>query len=155
MIFLSKSIMPTEIKSFSGHYSWLSNFYLVDVILDGNQYPSVEHAYQAAKTLDPNERDIIRKARTPNEAKKLGKYVTIRKDWSSIRVDVMRRLLQQKFSVPELKVRLLATGDAIITEGNYWNDTFWGVCNGKGKNVLGKLIMEIRDSIRNDAILFD
>lgn len=147
--------MPTEIKSFSGQYSWLSNFYLVDVILDGNQYPSVEHAYQATKTLDPTERDIIRKARTPSEAKNLGKYVTVRKDWMSIRVTVMRRLLEQKFSVPAFRERLLATGDAIITEGNYWNDTFWGVCNGRGKNVLGKLIMEIRDSIRNESILFD
>lgn len=144
-----------EIKSFSGQYSWLSNFYPVAVVYDGVEYMTVEHAYQAAKTLDKVERQIIQKAKTPAEAKNLGKYVTVRKDWFSIRVYVMKGLLEQKFAVPVLRDRLMATGSDIIIEGNYWNDTFWGVCNGKGKNVLGKLIMEIRDSIRNESILFD
>lgn len=144
-----------QINSFTGQYRWLSNFFYVDIIYDGAEYPTVEHAYQAAKTLDPTEQEIIRKARTPAEARNLGRYVTIRKDWGRVRVSVMRELLQQKFAVPEFRERLMATGDVIIVQGNYWNDTFWGVCQGKGRNVLGKLIMEIRDSIRNDSILFD
>lgn len=62
---------------------------------------------------------------------------------------VMRDLLQQKFSNGILREQLLATGDQELIEGNTWGDTFWGVCNGEGQNVLGKMLMNIREELRN------
>ena len=59
----------------------------------------------------------------------------------------MRDLLRNKFSEPDLAARLLATGSTELIEGNNWNDTFWGVCRGRGRNMLGQLLMEVREEI--------
>lgn len=138
----------SEISSFSGDNHFLSNFHPSSVMMDGCQYPTVEHAYQAAKTIDPEEREIIRSAPTPGMAKKLGKHANIRPDWDEIKVSVMGELLWQKFNDhPDLRTRLLGTGHASLVEGNWWGDTFWGVCRGTGKNWLGRLLMEIRHTL--------
>lgn len=73
----------------------------------------------------------------------------MRADWDdarNYRLVVMEQLLREKFSDknPELKQKLIDTYDAELIEGNTWNDTFWGVCGGIGKNHLGKLLMKIR-----------
>lgn len=134
------------IDSFSGDYDFLSNFHPSPVLLDGIEYPTVEHAYQAAKTLDKEQRKAIQLAETPGKAKKLGQKVDIREEWELIKLLVMSNLLIQKFDVPGLHSLLIATGDAKLVEGNWWHDTYWGVCDGKGKNHLGKLLMQIRDN---------
>lgn len=139
----------TTIDSFSGQYRFLSNFYPCDMDVAGVRYATLEHAFQAEKTVNPTEREIVRKARTPGQAKALGRRVTLREDWNDIRFDVMRELLRIKFSDKVLRAELLDTGDAKLVEGNHWNDVTWGVCNGKGENWLGKLLMEIREEIRN------
>lgn len=135
----------TVINSFTGEYKFLSNFYTCAVVLDGEKYWSVEHAYQAAKTLDLKARAEIRIADTFARAKRLGRRVTMRSDWHEIRLAVMEDLLRQKFSNPENHRRLLLTGHAQLVEGNSWHDHFWGVCEGRGENNLGKLLMKIRD----------
>lgn len=135
------------ISSFTKDNRFLSNFWYVDVLYDGVVYPTVEHAYQAAKTIDPAERKLILEAPTPGKAKQLGGKVTMRQGWDDIKVDVMRLLLQQKFANPKLQAMLIATGDVELIEGNTWGDVFWGQCPiGKGQNHLGKLLMEIRSS---------
>ena len=63
----------------------------------------------------------------------------------------MKILLRQKFGDAWLRAKLLATGDAELIEGNYWHDTFWGMCNGKGENHLGRLLMEVRSELRVDG----
>jgi N-glycosidase YbiA len=126
-------------------YEFLSNFYPATVRLDGVEYPTVEHAYQAAKTLNEAERRHVRSAPTPAEAKARGGQVTIRPDWNEVKVEVMRGLLRQKFSDAALRDRLLRTAPRELVEGNTWGDQFWGVCEGKGENWLGRLLMEIRD----------
>jgi ribA/ribD-fused uncharacterized protein len=126
-------------------YDFLSNFHPAPVRLDGVEYPTVEHAYQAAKTLDDVERAHVRSAPTPAEAKTRGGQVTMRRDWNDIKVAVMRDLLRQKFADGVLRERLLATAPHVLIEGNTWGDRFWGVCNGEGQNWLGRLLMEIRD----------
>lgn len=136
-----------EITSFSGDYRWLSNFWMVDVSLDGYTYPSVEHAYQAAKTFDPGERERIWMAQTPGHAKRLGRTVTLRPDWDEARLYVMRDLLFKKFSPeahPDLANKLMDTGQAWLEEGNHWGDVYWGTVNGVGENHLGGLLMEVR-----------
>ena len=140
-----------HISSFKGEYEWLSNFYPAKVELCGIIYPSVEHAYQAAKTLEYEERKpffqvpVISSA----ESKKLGRKLSIRPDWENIKLQIMEDLLIQKFAVPELKEKLLQTGDKLLVEGNWWGDSFWGVDSRKGGlNHLGKLLMKIRGNIK-------
>lgn len=142
------------IDSFSGEHRFLSNFYLSRVALDGVDYPTVEHAYQAAKTMDKSKRNIIRQAETPGKAKRLGSspLLQIRDDWEFVRVDVMRYLIEQKFSHTDphhhdLCCWLTDTGDALLIEGNAWGDTFWGVCNMVGQNWLGRILMERRSEL--------
>lgn len=135
------------IKSFGGPYRFLSNFWPSPVVFDGHSYRTVEHAYQAAKTLDADIRERIRRAPSPAEARRLGKAIRIRDGWDDMRIEVMRGLLQQKFSTDPLRTMLRRTGTQRLVEGNWWGDRFWGVCNNVGENNLGKLLMEIRDGL--------
>jgi ribA/ribD-fused uncharacterized protein len=130
-----------------GNHRYLSNFYPVEIEFEGKSYASVEHAYQSAKTLDEEQKEFIRKSSSPAVAKKRGKEVNIRHDWDDVKISVMRELLMLKFNQPYFSERLIGTGDAYIEETNWWGDTFWGVCKGKGRNVLGNLLMEIRDNL--------
>jgi len=141
------------ISDFRGEYRWLSNFYSCQIVLDGKIYPSTEHAYQAAKTLDENEREQIRIAPKFRDAKNLGQKVTKRSDWDEVKIAVMKECLRQKFERPDLREKLLATGNQKLIEGNTWMDQFWGICNGIGSNHLGKLLMALREEIRNTQIL--
>ncbi len=134
----------STIERFSGKYHFLSNFYQTPVTWEGQKYQTTEHAFQAAKTLDEEERAKIRKAPSPSKAKALGRKVKMRPDWASARVDVMHKLLRLKFAKDPLRQELLDTGDAKLIEGNSWHDIFWGVCDGRGKNMLGKLLMLVR-----------
>lgn len=134
-----------EINGFFGEFRFLSNFYPAMVIFEGFVYPTVEHAYQAAKTLDEEERKKIRYAKTPRDAKALGYKVKWRSDWNDVRVSIMRELLIKKFSTDDFKRALATTQGFTLIERNNWGDVFWGVCNGVGENILGKLLMEIRD----------
>lgn len=136
-----------SITEFKGAYGFLSNFAVAPVVYEGMLFPTVEHAYQAAKTLDWNSREEIRKAYSAGKAKQMGKRVQLRDDWKDVRLHIMEILLRQKFNVEPYRGLLLATGNTELIEGNWWNDTFWGVCRGKGENHLGKLIMEIRSQI--------
>lgn len=136
------------IGPFTGELRWLSNFWPALVKLDGQLYPTVEHAYVAAKTTDHMIRSVIQTTSSPGEVKRLGRQFDLREDWHEIKLQVMEDLLWQKFQEPELKAKLLATGDIPIVEINTWNDTFWGQCKGKGQNNLGKLLMKIREALR-------
>lgn len=142
------------ITEFQKDYRWLSNFAPATVKLDGVMYPSVENAYQAAKTVLPEERHpfIICNA---NEAKKLGRSVTMRNGWDSMKEEIMLDLLIQKYTIPEYQQRLMATGEVLLSEGNYWNDRYWGVDlrTGKGENRLGQLIMKVREMMREKPAL--
>lgn len=136
------------IDKFKGEYAFLSNFYPVRVIFQGATYPSVENAYQAAKTLDREDRIPFEEC-SAKESKKLGKQLKLRSDWDSEKIAIMRLLVCQKFTIPNyaLHNKLLDTYPAELVEGNYWGDTFWGVCRGKGQNHLGIILMELRNEL--------
>ena len=136
------------IKGFKGKYRWLSNFPDCEVIQDGWHWRSPEYAYQAAKTLNPCAKLLIALAKTPGEAKKLGRKLEVREDWEDVKLRIMEDLQRQKYNQEPWRTKLLETGDAYIEETNTWNDTFWGVCNGVGENHLGKIIMKIRDEMK-------
>jgi hypothetical protein len=122
------------------------------VIYDGLEYPSTEHAYQSAKFDDPTLKEKIRTAKTCGKAKFYGKILgQCRPDWELIKEIVMEVLLREKFKDPVLKKKLLDTRDAYLEEGNDWDDNTWGCCptgNPKGKNLLGKLLMKIREELK-------
>lgn len=139
------------ILRFKGAYAFLSNFYRWPVVYGANVYPTLEHAFQAAKTDNPPEKARILAAVTPGEAKRLGRAVTLRADWEDMKVEIMGALVARKFSVAnsELVETLKLTGDDYLVEGNAWHDSFWGVCFcdsclGIGENMLGKLLMARR-----------
>ena len=137
------------IDSFREEYYFLSNFYHVDVEYDGIVYKNTEAAFQAQKVLDDDER-LLFSDLYPSEAKKLGRRVNLRKDWNDVKDNYMYEICKAKFTQHEdLAEKLLETGDEELVEGNTWNDTYWGVCNGKGKNQLGKTLMRIREELRN------
>ena len=112
-------------------------------------YPSVEHAYQSAKTLDKSERKRIAALPTPADAKRAGRALKLRDDWEQVKFDVMETCVRSKFTTHgDLRAKLLATGDAELIEGNDWGDTIWGQVNGVGENRLGKILMKVRAELR-------
>lgn len=138
------------IDKFDGKYAFLSNFYPCDVFSaeDMLVYPSVEHAFQAAKVKDVETKRAFQVAPSPAAAKKLGKQVPLRDDWKNIKLDVMYNLVWSKFvNNSELRYKLLSTDDAELVEGNTWGDTFWGMCKSVGDNHLGKILMNVRDEL--------
>jgi ribA/ribD-fused uncharacterized protein len=139
--------MNKVIDKFSGDYAFLSNFAECKVFYNGLKFPSVEHAFQAAKSIDIKEQEIFAKLELPGDAKRLGRQIHLRKDWEIVKVRVMEDLLRQKFNQAPFKELLLRTKDYELIEGNTWNDRFWGVCNGAGRNMLGELLMKIRNEL--------
>lgn len=149
------------IDKFEGEYAFLSNFHPSRPIRDeyGITYPSVEHYFQAMKTLDRMLRIDIAIQPTPGKAKYLGRRINLREDWEQIKEQVMYDALIQKFSDPIMKKKLLATGDVTLIEGTTWHDNYWGVCscekcNGCGKNRLGELLMKLREELKESELSF-
>lgn len=145
--------MITKIKEFEGEYRWLSNFWISPFNLNGKHYRSVEHFYQASKATNDQDHEYVRMLFTPNQTKKAGKTIQCRQDWATVKNDIMRIGVWEKFKQNnELREKLIATGDAILEEGNWWNDLHFGIDNktGKGENWLGKILMETREKIKNE-----
>lgn len=142
------------ITKFDGEFRFLSNFWPARVAFEGETYASVEAAYQAAKTLDLRFRQKVRECGEDSAAvkklgKKVGKSVTQWPCWDEeFKLKVMGDLVRQKFSNPALADLLLATGEQELEEGNWWGDRFWGVCKGEGRNELGKLLMAVREEVK-------
>jgi ribA/ribD-fused uncharacterized protein len=140
----------SRIPEFQGEYRFLSNFFPAEVVYEGITYPTVEHAYQSAKTLDMNERKRIAALKTPAEAKTEGRKLKLRDDWETAKFVVMEDCVRYKFTHhDDLRAKLLATGDAVLEEGNTWGDRIWGVYQGQGDNRLGKILMKIRAELRS------
>lgn len=137
-----------RIGEFQGQYRFLSNFWPCKVVYMAIEFGSVEAAYQASKCAITS--DIVRFAKlSPGDSKRLGRIITLRDDWERVKLSMMMDFVQQKFTRDEfLRSMLLSTDDAELIEGNYWNDTYWGVCRGKGENHLGKILMMVRESLR-------
>lgn len=143
--------MTDVIDSFTGENRILSNFYPCLIEYEGLVFPSTEHAFQAAKSLDKADRKrftVGGGCLSAGRAKRKGRMLDLRKDWESVKISVMREILRTKFRQPMLREYLLGTGEKKLVEGNHWGDTFWGVCRNKGQNWLGKLLMEVRKECR-------
>ena len=130
-------------------FAFLSNYYPCTVEYEGLVYNSSEAAFQAQKVTDVNEKKKFCNI-TPNESKRLGRRVHLRKDWESVKDQIMYEIVKAKFSQNEdFKALLLQVKEPIV-EDNTWNDTYWGVCNGVGKNKLGKILEKIKMEFENE-----
>lgn len=138
-----------KIQQFQKEHRWLSNFAPCKIVLGRATYQSVEHAYMSAKSDDPKWKVFCQTTEKAGEVKKASRKIQLRPDWENEKVQVMKRCLKQKFKQEPYKSNLIATGNCIIEEGNFWHDVFWGIDlkTGAGKNILGQLIMEIRSQL--------
>lgn len=153
--------MPDMIWGFQGSSFFLSNFYEGEPIRAyGKEFKTAEHMFNALKTTDPEEAQLVIDAPTPAKAKWFGRRVTLKPNWDETeRFSAMRATLGAKFIGNSTLTRaLLATKDYELWEANKWHDNFWGVCIcsscsstaglGAGENHLGRLLMELRDDLR-------
>lgn len=122
---------------------WLGNFHRHAMVIDGWMWSTVEHFYQASKTLDDQEKEGIWEAPTPAEAKRRGGIATLRPDWERLKEEVMLTALRAKFSDPDLRLKLLDTRGSRLEEASP-ADMYWGY---KGKNRLGILLMQVREEL--------
>lgn len=141
----------STISQFRNEHYFLSNFFPINLSVNGKMYPSAEHAFQAAKCVNAADAERIRKAATPSIARSMGRRVLLKPNWERKRISTMLEILILKFEVPQLKTLLKNTQGREIEESNTWHDIFWGTCScrehgGEGRNVLGNFLMLVRDS---------
>ncbi len=138
--------------AFKDEYFFLSNMYPCTIESDGKTFNSSEQLYQYLK-IDPTEVEWLQRIleASPRESKKIireegcpTRQFSNRKGYDVFRIEVMKYALRKKFEIPELKEKLLSTGDMHLVEYNWWHDTFFGVCENAGRNHLGILLMQIR-----------
>jgi len=154
------------ISRFIGKYRCFSNFEPASVQFENLTYPTVEHAFVAAKSRDKTfRRDIAMTPATKvGQVKKWGRTINLRSDWDRIKLQVMEELLLQKFNKYTnyyAHKLLLETKEQLIVEGNYWHDNFWGNClcrncmKMEGKNHLGLILMKVREflSLHDDGCI--
>ncbi len=144
------------IRSF--RHTFHSNFYglkpdeeRLTIVFEDVEYPTVEHAYVAAKLTDLALREEVRRLPKPGQAKSFLKDrgLAERPGWDGMKLAVMEDLVRQKFAHPKLAAMLLATGNEALIEGTTW-DVFWGIDErtGEGENHLGKIQMKIRAELQ-------
>ena len=145
--------MPMYFYNTRGHYGCFSNFSAHGIELDGVWWPTTEHYFQAQKFAgtDTGSVESIRLARTPKQAAEMGRdrKRPLRPDWNDVKDDVMRRAVMKKFQThASLRDILLSTGSEAIIE-NAPSDYYWGCGkDGSGQNMLGKILMEVRETLR-------
>ncbi|MBD2101679.1 NADAR family protein [Leptolyngbya sp. FACHB-261] len=132
-------------------YGFFSNFSKHGIFLKGKEWPTSEHYFQAQKFEGTEHEELVRLAATPMMCAQMGRERSrpLRQDWEAVKDGVMRTALHAKFTQhPELRDQLLATGDAYLVEHTQ-NDSYWGDGgDGSGKNMLGRILMELRDELR-------
>lgn len=145
-------MVRTPITDFHGPHYWLDNMWLVPIQWDDQiTFNAVEQGFVYFKTTNPVLREEILQIEDPYAAKAFGRSMNMRTDWDEIKFGIMYELVRKKFDQHmDLRVKLLNTGDAVLIEGNTWDDNIWGDCicencsHIRGQNFLGKTLMSIR-----------
>jgi ribA/ribD-fused uncharacterized protein len=145
------SIMAQPIKFYKKEdkYYSFTNFAPIPITIDGKVWPTSEHYFQACKSLDANEREMVRRAKSPRDALDMGRNVKLRADWENKKDKVMMSILMAKFTQNmDARNELLSTYPHPLIEDSPV-DSYWGCgSDGKGKNKLGKMLVIVRDHIR-------
>jgi len=143
--------MAIRFYSTKDEFGEFSNFARFAFTLDGREWPTSEHYFQAQKFVDEEYREKIRQTASPMIAARLGRSrkVPIRSDWEQIKVDIMRAAVRQKIAAhSDLIQLLLGTGDEELIEAAP-RDSFWGCGkDGTGSNWLGRILMEVREELK-------
>lgn len=128
-----------NISSFRNEHFFLSNFYPIQINVNGKTYASAEHAFQAAKCANESDEQKVRMARTPANAKSIGRHVQLKLNWELDKIGIMEKILRIKFSDSKMKVLLSKTKDFRIVE-KILGMTFIGACAAvKHINRLAKI----------------
>lgn len=139
--------------SIKGEFGCFSNFSRHSIELKGETWETSEHYFQAQKFAGTKHESEVRKAKGPREAADMGRdrQRPLRPDWEKVKDDIMREAVMAKFTQrKDLKEILLSTGDATLVEHTE-NDSYWGDGgNGTGKNMLGKILMEVREILKDE-----
>jgi N-glycosidase YbiA len=132
-------------------HGYMSNYKKARFFIYGRWWNWVEAPYQAQKTLDPDEQELIYQSKTNNESRLLGQKVTMRPDWDQVKYQVMYECCMAKFlQHKDLRDQLIATGDEELVE-NSPVDYYWGCgADGSGKNMLGKVLMRVRTELKGE-----
>lgn len=131
-------------------YGFMSNFARYPIQVDGREWPTSEHYFQAQKFAGLPEEEQVRAARAARDAAHLGRTLRgLRSDWDAVKDEVMLKALRAKFTQhPDLRTQLLATGDRPLVEHTK-NDAYWADGgDGSGHNRLGELLMRVRAELR-------
>lgn len=138
---------PAVIDKFEGDYFFLSNYYPCEISFMGyGIFNSSEAVYQGLK-CPARIKEFI--GLTPDEAKALGRKVDLAKHWHYIKTFAMSWVVSTKFyQHPDLAQKLIDTGNAVLIEGNTWGDEYWGQVDGRGKNMLGFILMDLREQLK-------
>jgi N-glycosidase YbiA len=148
---MAKTTEVVNFYSVGDEFGEFSNFAPYPFTLDGEQWQTAEHYFQAKKFEDKAYQTKIRKSNSPMLAAQMGRdrKQKLRRDWESVKVGVMRAAVLAKFSQhEELIALLLSTGESKLVEHTE-NDDYWGDGgNGSGKNMLGRILMQVRESLR-------
>ena len=151
--------MTPAIIRFNGQFTFLSNFATAPLKVNGMVFATVEHAYQAFKATNEDDRLLVQGQQTAGGAKKAGNAIEMNDTFLERRIEIMTKLLKAKFSLtahPTYANRLLETGTAYLVEGNNWHDNFWGDCICReckdiiGENNLGLLLMKRRTQLKKE-----
>jgi N-glycosidase YbiA len=146
--------MPEVINFYSttDEYGCFSNFAPYPIALQGKTWPTSEHYFQAQKFAGTGHEKAIRLQKSAMIAARMGRdrKKPLRKDWEAVKDDIMREAVRAKFRQhADLAKILLGTGDALIVEHTE-NDSYWGDGgDGSGKNMLGTILMEVRQELRS------
>jgi N-glycosidase YbiA len=136
------------IGPFRGEYRFLSNFYPSPFLLDGHEFPTVEHYYQAEKMISEEDFRRVVKAPTPQDAKRLARSLPMNPAFEADKRAIMLVAVTLKFGQNgDLRAQLVATGNESLAELNTWGDRYWGIC-GDGQNWLGRILMMVREVYR-------
>lgn len=132
-------------------YGCFSNFAAYPFELDGMTWRTVEHYFQAQKFVGTPHVEELRQVSSPMVVARMGRSHArpLRPDWNEAKDDIMRRAVLRKFEThADLRDLLLGTGDEELIEQTT-SDYYWGCgTEGTGKNMLGKILMEVRDTLR-------
>ncbi|MBE1489504.1 NADAR family protein [Plantactinospora soyae] len=139
---------PTVMDSGEDEGNFLDIFHPAPVVFEGEVYPSVGHAYYAARIIEQALRVRIRAAPTAFHVRSLSGIGSHRENWADVKLPLMRRLHREKFRDPQLRAELIDTGDRVIVNGSPGGGGFWGASEGDGENQVGRLLMALRRTLR-------
>jgi N-glycosidase YbiA len=137
-----------------GPFGCFSNFSAHPVTLAGKTWPTTEHYFQAQKFAGTPHEEEVRAAKSPMVAARMGRSRArpLRHDWETVKDAVMRVAVEAKVRQhATVRDALLSTGDEGLVEAST-KDEYWGCgADGKGRNMLGRILMEVREQVRRET----